>query len=45
MRRRHCFRTGDLSAESTAEMEERKGGTVSDERVLAMDSSSAAAAE
>ncbi|CAK9170248.1 unnamed protein product [Ilex paraguariensis] len=45
MRRRHCLRTGDLSAESVAETAETKGGMVAEERVLAMDSSSTAAEE
>nr|GMC72188.1 hypothetical protein Iba_chr03bCG9190 [Ipomoea batatas] len=45
IRRRHSFRTGDLSEESVAAMEERKGGIVSVERALAMASSSIAAAE
>nr|GLL22312.1 uncharacterized protein LOC109181594 isoform X2 [Ipomoea trifida] len=42
IRRRHSFRTGDLSV---AAMEERNGGIVSVERDLAMASSSIAAAE
>ncbi|CAK9172338.1 unnamed protein product [Ilex paraguariensis] len=45
IRRRHCLRTADLSAESVAEIAERKGERVSGERVLTIDSSSTAAAE
>lgn len=43
--RRHWRRTGDLSEESVAAIDETNGGRASAERVLAMDSSSNAAAE